>query len=82
MYLCFWSAQLSTALFHDGLHGSDYWFVRDADVTFCVSTRVGISQPSTLNPKPSTLNPKLSTLNPQPYGSPIASTIMRTWTGI
>ena len=77
MYLCFWSAQLSTALFRDGLHGSDYWCVRDADAKFCISTGA-----ASLNPKPSTLNPKLSTLNPQPYGSPIASTIMRTWTGI
>ena len=53
MYLCFWSAQLSTALFRDGLHGSDYWCVRDADAKFCISTGA-----ASLNPKPSTLNPQ------------------------
>jgi hypothetical protein len=51
MYLCFWSAQLSTALFRDGLHGSDYWCVRDADAKFCISTGA-----ASLNLKPSTLN--------------------------
>ena len=53
MYLCFWSAQLSTALFRDGLHGSDYWCVRDADAKFCISTGA-----ASLNAKPSTLNLK------------------------
>lgn len=63
MYLCFWSAQLSTALFRDGLHGSGIGRERRKRKILRLYESRHLS---TLNPKLSTLNSQPSTLNFKP----------------